>query len=209
MANFNLDLTPYDQRTYDLNGFYSPYDTTSQYLTGDYGYSFNPNISSSMFSQDTSNGSGFWDNILSGFNQLGTSLDSAGTSLSNILTKPFGTGKNATTYGQLGLNALGMIQNQRNMNKALEEARAQFNWQKDLSRSNFQNQGTNYLNQSLWQLQSLNAFDPSAGAKRASDLSAGVSQLNDAANRIGIGGAFQQQADAIAKYNTLKPTVGA
>lgn len=144
-------------------------------------------------------------NFSSGSTGSGNYLDR----FTNWLSSPFGSGKDATTWGQVGLGALSMIQNQRNMNKALAEARDQFNWQKDITRSNFQNQGTNFLNQSLWQLQSLNDFNPNSASQRASDLSAGVSQLNSAADRIGIGGAFNQQADAIAKYNTLKPTVGA
>lgn len=142
----------------------------------------------------------------SGIDWLG-SLASIGNGIKNFLGTQIGTGDNATTYGQLGLTGLLGGYSLWNQNKQyeeqLEEARKQFEFSKGLSQANFMNQGTNFLNQSLFQLEGLNAFNPDAGAERAANLNAAVNQLNSAANRIGLGNAFSEQQNALQKYNQL------
>lgn len=126
----------------------------------------------------------------------------------NGLTGVRGSGDNAMSDLQIGLAGLGLLQQKKNQAAQLAEARRQFEFNKGVTQGNFLNQGTNYLNNSLWQLQSLAAFNPKAGAQRASDLTTAVNQLNQAGSLIGLGNnAFQEQANAISKYNTLKPTV--
>lgn len=129
--------------------------------------------------------------------------------LFNGIFSPIGSGDKAQSLGQMGLGLFGALQQQKAFNAQLAEARRQFEFSKGMSQANFMNQGTNYLNQGLFQLESLNAFNPNAGAERAANLNAAVNQLNQAGSKIGLGSnAFQSQADALAKYNTLKPTVG-
>lgn len=139
---------------------------------------------------------------------LGDYISNLGSSLFNVLQTPFGTGDNATTLGQLGLTGLlggySIFNSNRQFEDQLKEARRQFEFSKGLSQANFMNQGTNFLNQSLFQLEGLNAFNPNAGAERASNLNAAVNQLNSAASKIGLGNnAFQDQQNAISKYNQL------
>ena len=121
--------------------------------------------------------------------------------------KTIGQGKNATTPAQIGLNAglglLGLWNQNKQWEDQLEEARKQFAFSKSMSQSNFMNQGTNFLNQSLFQLEGLNAFNPNAGAERAQNLNAAVEQLNNAASNIGLNGAFNSQKNALEKYNVL------
>lgn len=123
-------------------------------------------------------------------------------------TTVMGQGDNATTPlqlgTQLGLGAWGIYNQNKNFKKQLEAARQQFEFNKGYSQANFMNQGTNYINQGLFQLEGLNAFNPNAGAERAQNFNAGVDQMNAAGARIGLGNnAFQPQQNQLAKYNTL------
>lgn len=165
-------------------------------------------------------GPNWWDNIGASLSSMGRGIldffgfggsDGTGTSPSNpeesFWFKTRGQGDNATTFAQLGLNTglglLGLWNQNKQWDDQLEEARRQFNFSKSMSQSNFMNQGTNFLNQSLFQLEGLNAFNPNAGAERAANLAAAANQLSNAANNIGLSNAFKDQQNAISKYNTL------
>lgn len=167
-------------------------------------------------------GPNWWDNIGANLSSIGNGIlnffgfggsGGTGTSAANPQEKPsywfetIGQGKNATTRAQLGLNAglglLGLWNQNKQWEDQLEEARKQFAFSKSMSQSNFMNQGTNFLNQSLFQLEGLNAFNPNAGAERAQNLNAAVEQLNNAASNIGLNGAFNSQKNALEKYNVL------
>lgn len=126
------------------------------------------------------------------------------SSLGNWLTTPTGTGENAASPFQLGLMGLGLWQQQNNFEDQLEEARKQFNFQKGVTQGNFLNNGANFLNQGLFQLESLNAFNPTAGAERAANLNAAVNTMNQAASKLQLGDtAFAEQQNALQKYNSL------
>ena len=135
----------------------------------------------------------FGANTLSGLNVLG-----------NWLINPVGSGENAASPLQMGLMGLGLIQQQNNFEDQLEEARNQFNFQRGVTQGNFLNNGANFLNQGLFQLESLNAFNPNAGAERAANLNAAVNTMNQAASKLQLGNnAFAEQQNAIQKYNSL------
>ena len=135
----------------------------------------------------------FGANTLSGLNALG-----------NWLINPVGSGENAASPLQMGLMGLGLIQQQNNFEDQLEEARNQFNFQRGVTQGNFLNNGANFLNQGLFQLESLNAFNPNAGAERAANLNAAVNTMNQAASKLQLGNnAFAEQQNAIQKYNSL------
>lgn len=119
------------------------------------------------------------------------------------LITPKGTGDNAQSILQLGLGFYGAMNQKKAMEQQLEEARRQFAYQKDLTRSNFQNQATNWGNQALFQTQMLNDFNSDAGAIRAADLNAGFNQLNAAGNRIGLDNVVSQQQNQLQRYNKL------
>ena len=134
-----------------------------------------------------------------------------GTTLSGVwnwLTKPIGSGDNTTTALQLGatgiLGGLGLMNQRKQFNASLDQARKQFEFSKGLSQANFINQGTNYLNQGLFQLEGLNAFNPEAAKERASNFNAAFIQMNDAASKIGLNGSFNQQQNQLSKYNQLQ-----
>lgn len=115
-----------------------------------------------------------------------------------------GTGNNALDALKYGLDGFDILNQRNNLEDQLEEARRQFAFAQGNTRANFMNQGTNFLNQSLFQLEALNAFNPNASAERAANLGAAVNQLNQAGSLIGLGdNAFADQANAISKYNTL------
>lgn len=117
---------------------------------------------------------------------------------------PLGSGDNAKSLAQMGLEGYGILQMKDAFGKQLDLARNQLNYQKDLTRGNFLNNGANYLNQGLFQLEALNAFNPQAGAERAQNFGAAVNTMNQAGAKIGLGNnAFAEQKNAIAKYNTL------
>lgn len=135
----------------------------------------------------------FTDNSISGLSALG-----------NWLINPVGSGENAASPLQMGLMGLGLIQQQNNFEDQLEEARNQFNFQRGVTQGNFLNNGANFLNQGLFQLESLNAFNPNAGAERAANLNAAVNTMNQAASKLQLGNnAFAEQQNAIQKYNSL------
>lgn len=151
---------------------------------------------------------GFWDNLVSGtqkrFDSFSADPIAGLSSLGSWLSTPIGSGENASSPLQLGVAGLGLLQQQRAFEDQLEEARNQFNFQKGVTQGNFLNQGANFLNQGLFQLESLNAFNPNAGAERAANLNAAVNTLNDAASRLQLGNnAFAQQQNQLQKYNSL------
>lgn len=124
--------------------------------------------------------------------------------IGNSLLGWLGQGNNATDLLKYGLAGIGIWNQNKNYEDQLEEARRQFQFAQGNTRANFMNQGTNFLNQSLFQLEALNAFNPNASAERAANLGAAVNQLNKAGSLIGLGdNAFESQANAIAKYNEL------
>ena len=107
---------------------------------------------------------GFWDNLVSGtqkrFDSFSADPIAGLSSLGSWLSTPIGSGENASSPLQLGVAGLGLLQQQRAFEDQLEEARRQFNFQKGVTQGNFLNQGANFLNQGLFQLESLNAFNP-------------------------------------------------
>ena len=119
------------------------------------------------------------------------------------LATPMGEGKNAASPLQLGLAGFGLWQQNQQFGKQLEEARKQYEYQKALTGANFQNQATNWGNQSLFQAQSLAGFNPEAGAQRVADLNAAFNQINSAGNRIGVNNVVGEQQNALQKYNKL------
>lgn len=136
------------------------------------------------------------------YDDLINSNDSSG--LSGWLNQYFG-GKDSLGWqlGSLGLGLYGLFQNQSAMDDQLEEARKQFAYSQNMSRANFTNTGTNFLNQGLFQLEGLKAFNPTAAAERAENFTAAANQLNNAGNLIGLNNAFSQQINALDKYNQL------
>ena len=119
------------------------------------------------------------------------------------LATPMGEGKNAASPLQLGLAGFGLWQQNQQFGAQLDEARKQYEYQKALTGSNFQNQATNWGNQSLFQAQSLAGFNPEAGAQRVADLNAAFNQINTAGNRIGVNNVVGEQQNALQKYNKL------
>lgn len=137
---------------------------------------------------------------------LNNAADDANWTLGDVgysFISPIGEGENAMSLAQLGAGLFGAIQNQKQFEKQLEEAKKQFEYQKNLTGSNFQNQATNWGNQALFQTQGLSAFNANAGAQRAADLNAGFNQLNTAGNRIGIENVVGEQQNQLQKYNKL------
>lgn len=128
-------------------------------------------------------------------------LGAAGSALGNL----FNGGKDSLGYqlGTLGLGLYGLFQNNNSLQDQLDEARRQFDFSKNVSRANFTTSGTNFLNQGLFQLEGLKAFNPTAAAERASNFTAAANQLNNAGSLIGMNNAFGEQINAIDKYNQL------
>ena len=126
-----------------------------------------------------------------------------GNGLKEIFT-PIGSGDNAQSAGQLSLIGLGLLQQKKLFDKQLEEARRQFAFSKGNTQANFMNQGTNFINQGLWQVEALNAFNPGAAAERAQNLNSAINQMNNAGSRIELGGnTFADQQNALKKYSQL------
>lgn len=119
------------------------------------------------------------------------------------LVNPIGEGKNAASPLQLGLTGFGLWQQNQQFGAQLDEARKQYEYQKALTGANFQNQATNWGNQSLFQAQGLAGFNPEAGAQRVADLNAAFNQINAAGNRIGVNNVVGEQQNALQKYNKL------
>ena len=122
-------------------------------------------------------------------------------------TTPNGSGDNAQSDAQLGLglasSLYGGYLQQKMGNKQLEEAKRQFDFSKAHTQANFMNQGTNFINQGLWQIEALNAFNPNAAAERAQNFNSAVNQMNTAAQGIGLNNAFGQQQNSLQKYTQL------
>lgn len=161
-------------------------------------------VGSSNYGAGTGSGSSMGGGIDFSFGNLKNTLGNWWDRATTVM----GQGDNATTPlqlgTQLGLGAWGIYNQNKNFKKQLEAARQQFEFNKGYSQANFMNQGTNYINQGLFQLEGLNAFNPNAGAERAQNFNAGVDQMNAAGARIGLGNnAFQPQQNQLAKYNTL------
>lgn len=119
-------------------------------------------------------------------------------------TTPRGSGDNASAPVQWGLTGLGLLQQKKQFDRQLEEARKQFAFSKGNTQANFMNQGTNFINQGLWQVEALNAFNPGAAAERAQNLNSAINQMNNAGSRIELGGnTFADQQNALKKYSQL------
>lgn len=159
------------------------------------------------------------DNSLAVFNTLNNGVDWLGDKLSNgfdwfsntwdKISTPKGTGDNAKSSlelgGQLLTGLYGIYNQNKNFKDQLNEARRQFAFSKGNTQANFMNQGTNFINQGLWQLEALNAFNPNAAAERAQNFGAAVDQMNQAASRLELGNnAFGAQQNALQKYNQIK-----
>lgn len=117
---------------------------------------------------------------------------------------PIGEGENAMSIGQLGLGLYSALQQKKAFDKQLDLAKQNFQYQKNLTGANFQNQATNWGNQSLFQAQSLAAFNPEAGNQRVADLNAAFNQLNNAGNMIGVNNVVGEQQNQLQKYNQLR-----
>lgn len=151
---------------------------------------------------------GFWSNLLTGaqntWNDFSANPLSSLSSLGNWLITPTGTGENAASPLQMGLMGLGLVQQQNSFEDQLEEARKQFEYQRGVTQGNFLNNGANFLNQGLFQLESLNAFNPNAGAERAANLNSTINTMNQAASKLQLGNnAFAEQQNQLKKYNSL------
>lgn len=153
-----------------------------------------------------------WDlNNLSLYNKInlntGGALDTFTGALKNAWdwsTTPKGSGDNASAPIQWGLTGLGLLQQKKQFDRQLEEARKQFAFSKGNTQANFMNQGTNFINQGLWQVEALNAFNPGAAAERAQNLNSAINQMNNAGSRIELGGnTFADQQNALKKYSQL------
>ena len=119
-------------------------------------------------------------------------------------TTPKGSGDNASAPVQWGLTGLGLLQQKKLFDKQLEEAKRQFAFSKGNTQANFMNQGTNFINQGLWQVEALNAFNPGAAAERAQNLNSGINHMNNAGSRFELGGnTFADQQNALKKYSQL------
>lgn len=142
---------------------------------------------------ETQNSSSLFDDAWNGLKSFG-----------NWMVTPFGSGENSASPLQLGLMGLNSLVNYQNFQDQLEEARNQFNFQKGVTQGNFLNNGASYLNQGLFQLESLNAFNPTAGAERAQNLNSAINTMNQAAEKMQLGSnAFSEQQNALQKYNNL------
>lgn len=143
-------------------------------------------------------------NTLDGFTQaLSTGVDYLGDTW-DWFTTPQGSGDNASAPLQWGLAGLSLLQQKKNMDAQLAEARKQFNFSKGTTQANFMNQGTNFINQGLWQIEALNAFNQGAAAERAQNFNSAINQMNNAASKIELGNnAFSSQQDALQKYTQL------
>ena len=120
------------------------------------------------------------------------------------LTTPRGSGDNASSPIQWGLTGLGLLQQKKQFDEQLDEARRQFAFSKGNTQANFMNQGTNFINQGLWQVEALNAFNPGAAAERAQNLNSAINQMNTAGSKIELGGnSFADQQNALQKYTQL------
>ena len=126
-----------------------------------------------------------------------------GNGLKDIFT-PIGSGDNAQSVGQLSLTGLGLLQQMKHDRQLEEVARKQLAFTKGNTQANFINQGTNFINQGLWQVEALNAFNPGAAAERAQNLNSAINQMNNAGSRIELGGnTFADQQNALKKYSQL------
>lgn len=133
--------------------------------------------------------------------------NSLGGKIFNGLTTPIGSGENASSALQMGLAGLGILQQKKSFEQQLAEARRQFAFSKGNTQANLMNQGTNFINQGLWQVEALNGFNPNAAAERAQNFGAAVNQMNDAASKIELGpNTFGQQQNALQKYTQLANT---
>lgn len=175
-------------------------DSLSSYLVGNYGLlGMDENSRQDIY--------GYSGGLLSSFlpTSTVTPTDQSPTRTS-FLGGIFDGGKDSLGWqlGSLGLGLYGLLNQKNAQEQALEEARKQFAYSQNVNRANFTTQGTNFLNQGLFQLEGLTAFNPNAGAERANNLLAGANQLGNAANLIGANGTFDQQINAIDKYTQLR-----
>lgn len=126
-----------------------------------------------------------------------------GNGLKSFFT-PIGSGDNASSPGQWSLFGLGLLQQKKMFDKQQEEVSKQAAFSKGNTQANFINQGTNFINQGLWQVEALNAFNPGAAAERAQNLNSAINQMNNAGSRIELGSnTFADQQNALKKYSQL------
>lgn len=174
-----------------------------------------------------------YENLLTPFNQLGAwvsdgvdwignqftnQTDKNGNEIANSspfaqslpgkivkgISTPIGSGENASSPLQWGIAGLGLWNQKKQFDTQLDEARRQFAFSKGNTQANFMNQGTNFINQGLWQIEALNAFNPNAAAERAQNFGTAIAQMNDAASKIELGpNTFGKQQDALQKYSQL------
>lgn len=152
------------------------------------------------------------NSFFTGYNPLGWNWgygwDQA-KSLAKDFVTPIGEGDNAMSLAQLGMGLYSAVQQSNQFQQQLEEARKQYEYQKNNSAANFQNQATNWGNQALFHLQSLYDFNQQAGMNRASDLNAAFNQVNAAGNRINVNNVVGEQQNQIQKYNKLTDFISA
>ena len=126
-----------------------------------------------------------------------------GNGLKSFFT-PIGSGDNASAPAHWSLTGLGLLQQMKHDRQLEEVARKQLAFSKGNTQANFMNQGTNFINQGLWQVEALNAFNPGAAAERAQNLNSAINQMNNAGSRIELGSnTFADQQNALKKYSQL------
>lgn len=182
--------------SYDSNPYIALSNLDSWVNNSNTGYSYTPLDMSGWTSSPQSFGSSYYDSITSG---LGNLWDWGNSTI--------GSGQNAMSGFGLAFKGLEALANYQNQKKALKLAKEQLAQNKAVSKANFLNQGTDWLNQNLWQVQALEGWDKGAGAERAANVLSGLNQLNQAGSTLGMGdNAFGSQAEALKKYQNLQNT---
>lgn len=116
---------------------------------------------------------------------------------------PIGEGKNAMSLAQMGLGLYAAMQQNAQFKAQLEEARKQHEYHKALTGANFQTQATGVGDRALHHALTAKGFSEEFGNQVAANYNAGLAQLNDAGNRIGINNVVGKQQDQLRKYNAL------
>lgn len=174
------------------------------------GYNLTSDYSSILSTPYSFYGSNYdWTAPITGLATVSTGTDTGGGGTGSSWWDWFtqGTGKNSN-WGELANIGLGLV-SLLNSNSQWEDqydlALQQLAYQKALSNANFNSAGTSYLDDQLFKLQSLYAFNNSAGDTRASTLYNTASQLQSAADSLGATGfsdQIQSIADLQAKYGS-------
>lgn len=123
----------------------------------------------------------------------------------------YGSGSNdfwgSFTLGDLGKYGLGIysiLSNNKNNNKALDFAKQQLQYNKDLSAANYLQNATGWANQQLWNAQAMYNFDPVQGAQYANNLKGSFENLNTAGSKLGLNGSLDTQINSLNQYTQLK-----